>query len=260
MVRRLSIAGIVLFWILMNTALVRVWLYPETSEILTLPPVHVLKEVFLHEQTSSLAIYQDGKAVGGITLRPRRDDPNGLRIVEFTGKVLLKLPFLDQQPFSWYGSAEMNRAFALRELKLHIDTHPQTPASKPRPTAATSDAVDLEVEPLRNRANYRVSHGQKTITESTLTLDEKGARSALQILGADPSVLNQLTAGTMGMVDQFTVTARQSEVRIEGERLDVFHVAMSQGPSPMIEIDVSQLGQVLFIKTAFGFNFSPATN
>jgi len=241
----------------MNAALVRVWLYPETSEILAVPPTHVVKDVFLHEQPSNLAIVQDGKRVGGITLRPRRDDANGLRIVEFAGSMSLKLPFLSQQPFSWHGSAEMNRTFALRQLKVHLETHGTAAGSKAHAVAASSDAIDLDVDPQHKIATYHVSHDQKPVMESAITLDEKGARSALEMLGPDPALASQIDAGVMSLASQFTVAARQSEIQIHGERVAVFHVTLNQGTTPMMEADISQLGQVLFIKTALGFTLSP---
>ena len=65
------------------------------------------------------------------------------------------------------------------------------------------------------------------------------------------------TAGAGSSDTGWMITARQAQIRLHGERVDVFHVTFRQNTAPMVEIDISQLGQVLGIKTAFGFSLSP---
>jgi len=153
MLRRLTIAGIVFFWMLMNGALVKLWLYPQSSEILTVPVGHVSKLLFLHEQPSALKIYQNDRNAGNLLIQPKRDDAAGLRIVGFSGNLLLKLPLLDEQSFGWQGTATMDRAFALQHLTVTIDTHDPATSTK------------LEIDPPRRIAHYAVSRNGKVFSE-----------------------------------------------------------------------------------------------
>ena len=248
MTRRAVIAGIVVFWLGMNGALVHLWLRPETSDILSVPVSHVFKQVFLHEQTSSLAISQNGRRVGGIVLRPRREDDKNLRVLDFTGNIILKLPVLNQQPFNWRGTMELGRSLALRSLKLHVDT---------RGVSAEAMTVDLEVRPYLNTLTYNVRQNQAPVIQQTVTLDEAGARSTMRALGIDPSVLGGLGGNLQGIAGDFQFFARQSQLEIRGDRVEVFRLTLSQGGATMIVTDISQLGQVLRVKTAFGVKMAP---
>ena len=242
MLRRLTIAGIVFFWLLMNGALVKLWLYPATSEILTVPVGYVSKLLFLHEQPSALTIYQNNRRAGNLSIQPRRDDNTGLRIIEFTGALLLKLPMLDEQSFNWAGTATLDRASKLRHLTVTIDTHDPALSTK------------LDVDPPRGVAHYALSRSGKTFLEKKLTLDEQGARSVLHDLGINPDLLAQL--GTASSPGATTLTAHQSAVTVRGERVEAFHVIMRQNSTPLFEADVSQFGQVLSVNTAIGFTLA----
>ncbi len=248
MLHRLFITGIVFFWLLMTGALVQVWLDPASSEVLAVPVEHVVRQIFAHEQPSSLSILQGGQRIGTLTLRPRHFDAEGVCSVDFSGNVMIAFPFLPKQTFVWRGSARMSQSFTLRNLRLHIDA----PGQK-----ATTD---LEIDPGQNRAlcSVRQRDGEPVVTE--IPLDPKGAGKALETLGVDPAVVEQIAVGAKGGSTPFgplSVTARQSETEIEGERIQSYQVAARQNDSPLIEADISHLGQILGIKTIFGFTFAP---
>ena len=248
MIRRVAIAGIIGFWLLMNGMLVRLWLHPETSDILAIPAAHVLKQVFLHEQPSNLAISQNGSRVGGVVIRPRRSEAEGLRTVDFTGTYLLKLPMMRPQAYSWHGTVEMDRTFALRDFKLHVES---------RMASAEAIAIEVQVQPVEKKLSYSVKQGQAPVLEATVTLDEAGARSTLHALGIDPNIVGQFSADAATMAGQFKLVARQAQLSIRGDRIEVFRLILTQGATPMVQADISQLGQVLRIKTAFGIQLAP---
>ncbi len=248
MFQRLLIAGVVFFWLLMTGALVQLWVNPATSEILAVPVVHVVRQMFTHEQTSNLAVFQGNKRIGALSLQPRRFDSDGICMVDFTGNILVELPFMAEQPFSWRGTAEMDRSFALRNLKVHIDA------------LGPKISTDIEIDPGQNKAIYTIRHEDEDPVETTLTLDRKGAQDALEGLGLDPSILTQVALSAKSAADSsgsLTFTARQSETQIQGERVQTYRLSARQSSSPMVEADISHLGQILSIKTIFGFTFSP---
>ena len=248
MIRRALIAGIVVFWLVMNGMLLHLWLRPETSDILSVPVTHVFKQVFLHEQASSLAISQSGRRVGGLVLRPRHEEETGLRVLDFTGNIILKLPVLNQQPFNWRGSLKLGRDFGLRGLKLHVDT---------RGTSTEAMTVDLEVQPESNKLTYDVRQNQAPVMHQTVTLDEEGAKSTMRALGVDPAMISGFGGNFQAVAGGVHLIARQSQLEIRGDRIAVFRLTFSQGGAPMIVADISQLGQVLRVKTAFGIQMAP---
>ena len=245
MFQRIAIVFVVFFWLMMNGALIRLYLHPESSEILTIPVEHVAKQVFLHEQQSNLTIFQSGQRVGGVVIRPHRQDAKGLRLVDFSGTLTVHLPLVTSQRIAWHGEVQMDRAFALKDMDLHLVS--QDP----------SLATDVHLQPDKHLASYSVKQGDQTVTESSMTLDQAGAQSLVQSLGIEPNVLSQVNAVAVQSANAFRVSAREGQLLIHGERTDVFHIVIRQSESPIVEADISQLGQVLAIKTALGYSLAP---
>ena len=59
------------------------------------------------------------------------------------------------------------------------------------------------------------------------------------------------------MASEFKLRARQARLEIRGERVEVLRLLFNQGNTPLLQIDVSQLGQILRVKSAFGFQMAP---
>jgi len=244
---RLFIAGVVFFWLLMTGTLVQLWINPASSEILTVPVVHVFRQMFQHEQASNLAVFQGTKRIGTMTLQPRQFDSNQVCMIDFSGNVLVALPFMQEQPYSWRGTAEMSRAFGLRRLNVCID------ALGPKIN------TEIEIDVLRNLAVCSVQQNGQEAVKTEITLDRKGAEEALESLGIDPAILTQVALSAKSAAQSNAppfLTARRSETLIQGERVQTYRVTVQQSNSPMVEADISQLGQILGIRTIFGFTFS----
>mgnify|MGYP000859369838 CR=1 FL=1 len=248
MIGRLAIVLIISFWLLMNAALLRLWIDPDRSEILTIPVEHVVKQVFLHEQTSNLVILQGQQRVGALTLQPRRFPLDGSHLVDFSGNLLLQIPFVGQQPFSWRGTLEMDAAYAVRSFRVHIDS--RSPAV----------VTEIEIRPGTQEAFYSVQYEQEAPLTSTIPLTQEGITQALQAFGLDVTLLEQV----IGSIRQNSLTgnppattARQAQIRIHGERIQAFQISVTQGGNPILEADISQIGQVLGLKTSLGFNLTP---
>ena len=250
MTRRLLITAIVLFWVVMNVALIRLWLWPEGSDILTVPVAHVFKQLFLHEQPSNLAISQSGKRVGGFVLKPRHDEATGVRTVDFAGNLILKLPLMNQQPFAWRGRADLDRGLVLRKLELHFES---------RAKSESAMAVEIVVEGPEKKLTYNLQQNGQRIMGESVSLDETGARAVLTALGVDPAFVTQAaTAGTGAeLAGQFKLTARQTQLDIRGDRVEVFRLLLTQAATPLAQIDISQLGQILRVRTSLGYTLAP---
>ncbi len=248
MIGRLTIALIIGFWLMMNAALLKLWISPAQSDLLALPVEHVVKQVFQHEQTSHLVILQGQKRVGALTLQPRRFPQEGSCLVDFTGNLLLQIPFVGQQPFSWRGTLEMEADYSVRTFRVLIDSR------------SPSVVTEIEIRPQVQEAFYSVQYEQEPPLTSTIPLTQEGITTALAAFGVDLTMLEQI----VGNVRQQTasgsapsLTARQAQIEVHGERVQAFQVSLKQSGSPMLEADISQIGQVLGIKTSLGFSLTP---
>lgn len=248
MIQRLFIIGIVAFWLTMTSALLHLWVNPVNHDLLSLPVTHVARQMFHHEQASNLSIIQNGRRVGSLMLQPRRFDDQGRGMIDFSGSLMLELPFMSEQPFSWRGTAEMDSDFALRHLRVRIDAH------GPKIT------TDIELLPDEKKVIYRIGHHGEEPYESVLPLTSSGAREALESFGVDPSILNQIPTGLAAgstTENRTELTARRSEIEIQGERAQTFRVTARRSEMILMEADVSNLGQILSVKSAFGVSLHP---
>ncbi len=247
MFTRLLVIGVLVFWFVMNGALLRLWISPGASDILSIPIEHVGKQVFTHEQMSDLSIYQGNRPVGSLTLQPRRFDSRGMYLVDFSGNLLLILPFMEQQPFSWHGSLEMDQEFKIRHFRIHLD------ARLPRM------AIDLDIDPIGGEATYTIGQDGQEPHSGKVPLNEEGLKALITEVGLDPQVVQTLISGMQGgsSASGVALETRQAQIEIHGERVQAFNIKLRQETTTLLEVDISQLGQILSVKTAFGYTLAP---
>ena len=252
MFQRLLIIGIIGFWLVMTGALVHLWINPVNHDLLSIPVDHVARQMFHHEQASNLSIMRGNRRVGSLMLQPRRFDDQGVGVVDFSGSLMLELPFMSEQPFSWRGTAELDREFRLKFLRIRIDAH------------GPKIGTDIELYPEERKVVYRIGNHGEDPYESTLPLSPAGAREALESFGIDPIILSQIPLGGIGAAateksreSDLQITARRSEIDIQGERAQTFSITIRRSELNLMEVDISNLGQILSLKTAFGFGLQP---
>ena len=68
----------------------------------------------------------------------------------------------------------------------------------------------------------------------------------------DPHALPYRPAG----ISPPTVTARETQITLHGEQMEVYQVTVREGTVPMIDFYVTQLGQIVLAKTNFGYSLS----
>ena len=122
MTQRIIPGLIICFWGVMTTLLVLLEVNPDKSNLLVVPPSHVLNLMFTHEQTSELEILESGHHVGNLMLQPKLGaDPDG-RALGFLGNILIRLPDSPKkQRVTWDGTLMMDHTLATTGLELTIN-------------------------------------------------------------------------------------------------------------------------------------------
>jgi hypothetical protein len=226
----------------MTSLLIRLEINPDNSNLLTLPPSHVFKLMFMHQQISDLTITQQGKPIGNLMLRPKMDADLGTRTLIFTGGFSFLAPGAQKkQRITWDGNLVMDRAF--NTLSMALTASLQDPPYR----------IHLNVDPLAKRADYDIQLSGHPIKQSSIALNQEGVSSLLRDeLGVDPGILQNapVSVGTP------TLTAKQTELTIRKEKVVAYLLTLKQGETTVAEIYVSQLGQVLTAKTLIGYDLS----
>jgi hypothetical protein len=242
MVYRVAAIFIVLFWLTMTGLLVRKEAWPADSTLREIPVSHVVKLLFLHEQTSELNIVSEKFQLGHLRIQPRVNKETAARVIEFSGYVQLPIPGSARQRVAWNGEWEMEKTLGTRRFRLGVTMH------DPEEVRA-----EVTIIPAANRAHYELRGTGGLIEQQDYSLDEAGLREVLRFLGVD-----QMLLPTMPIRDTPpTVKARQSSMIIHGEHIDTYLVTIEHNDQTLLEIHVSQLGQILQAKTILGYTLAP---
>jgi hypothetical protein len=249
MIKRLVIAGVISFWLVMNIALVRLWLDPESSDILSVPVDHVVRQIFAHEQPSELVAFQNGNRIGNVALTPIQMEDNS-KALRFSGDAMPQIPMLGARAYRWQGSARLSSGFELESLRIQVDS--RTPNAN----------VLVEAQAQTKKITYRVITANLEPLTGEVTMDLDGLKKFLPRLGVGPEVLapevlDQIFANARDAHQKLRIKARQVQAKVREEKVEVFRIGFIQDETPLVEIDVSQLGQVTSVKTAFGFTLAP---
>lgn len=236
MVYRLFSGAIVLFWCVMSFLLVRLVVNPESSGLNDVPVSHVVRMILLGGQTSELSISENGRPAGSFSLRPKEVPADEGHTLLLSGNVVLALPFMARQRVVWQGSVKTDRAFRLDAVEglFGVRDSPNT--------------VLIEFLPGKHLFRYQVK-GENGAAGQSFPLDASGASMALKALGVDENAIDGIRKGLEAPV----MTARRSYLNIRNEKIDAYLVSIRQGEAPLAEVYVSQLGQILFVRTAFGY-------
>ena len=242
MLHRVASLLIIVFWLTMTALLVRNEFAPEGSRMREVPIGHVLKLLFIHEQTSRLNITSDAQPIGQFNLHPHIDPTTEMRVLNLDGMLHVRLGAGARQRVQWDGAVIYDRAFAFRHLDFGFTLFYPTQLK-----------VQIEVQPEANRAHVALSGATGLIDERDYTLDQAGAHELLAQMGVDPALLASFGATAVAP----TFRARQSSLLLHGERVDTYLVTIEQGGQVLADIHVSQLGNVLQMKTLLGYTLAP---
>ncbi len=235
MLARLTAAFIVIFWIAMMGLLIRNEYFPENSRLREIPPAHVLKMVFVHEQPTLLQIHSDKQLIGQLTLTPSTIDETGDRRVDFAGNVRVRLANGRKPRLAWDGRWIMGRTFKTKHLTFGITMQDFTGNQ-----VDGERRVEVEMSPAENRAHVVLKSASGIDDERDYSMDQNGARNFFRDLGIDPMMMAALTAQKSTMMTD--IHARQSSLKIHGERVETYLVSIEQAGQTMADFAVNQIG------------------
>jgi len=244
MLYRLLVVGIVLFWVSMNAALVKLWLAPSATPLSAVPVRHIVKQAFVNETFSRLSVIQNGRKIGQILLRPYGLNEEQVYSLAFYGNLFLELPFISQQPYNWRGLATFDPRMEIQTLDVEIRiSFPHT-------------HITLQIDFPNKEAFWSLQQGSEPPLEETLTLNKEGFSTVLTALGIDPVVLGQIAQSAQhaaAINSSFHLHAQKGEVSHGKNRFEGYRIKLTQGGStPLVEGEVSPVGQILAIRSAFG--------
>ena len=242
MINRGAAILVVAFWLVMSVLLIRLEVNPDKSGVLAMPPAHIFKLMFTHEQISDLRITDHAQPIGTLRLIPKSSADRTEHMLDFTGNVFVHLPDNPKkQRIAWSGILTLDRSFETRRFQLTVTLH------------EPGYSLSLDLDPVARQAAYEVKQGGRFLKKSTVTTDEKGLAALLRDeLGIDATALENVHAN----VGKPTLSAKQTELKLRKEKTIAYLLTVQQGETPVVETYVSQLGQILVVKTLFGYNLS----
>ena len=232
MLHRITALLIIGFWLAMTGLLVVRELYPNATQLNTVPMSHIGHILFQHEQSSDLVIREKQKEVGHFHIQPRMNRETDERKLEFHGNVGLSLMGAGKQRISWNGSVLLDRAYSVSSLDVIISTH--NPIHQ----------LQLAINPATNIASYNLSVEGTELERGSFTMDNKGITSLLERSGIPVGLLQTLLSNQSAMPEP-ELTARQSTLKMNGESISTFVIAASAGGQMVLEGHITQLGQML---------------
>ena len=246
MLNRLVTTTIVLFWITMTTLLVRSELWPDRSSLRMVPFEKVAKLMWFHQYASDLVVWSESRRVGHLRLHPKIREGDGARLLEYSGNVQVSLPGSSRHRISWDGVAEFDAELTMRSLLIGLDMKD-----------VTLDRAEITVVPSENRASFKLKDvSERVLNSADYTLDERGLKKILAQVDLDP-VLYDTFRSSRSTDAVATVSAQESSLIIHHERAKTYLVEVRQGGQTLIEAHISELGQVLRVKTLFGYFLAP---
>ncbi len=222
----------------MTGLLVRMEVSPRESAFLQVPLDHVLKVMFAHGLDSELSIYNDEGRMGTLSLRPRTAMVDQSRTLNFDGNLWLQLPGLERQRYHLEGTSLMTHEFALRQLLLKF--------------SMTVPAYEMEMRVDESRTlQYKLKQDGRLAEAKTIPLDDNAPAVIMAALNLDfdPALLKQ----TQSSVNPPTIFAQENQLHLRGESVEVYELIVKEGDLEVANVFVSQLGQILMAKTAFGY-------
>jgi hypothetical protein len=237
---------IIAFWITMMVLLVRNERAPGgRSPLRAVSVEHVLKLLFEHEQPSDLNIHSDRVRFGQMRIEPHVDKETGRRALDFSGTVQFGIPsLLPRQRVSWDGIIHFSPALVAERAQLGVTMHDPD-----------DSRVAVQIDLASRMANVSLAMPGGAAIQDAYTLDEAGAAKLMDQLGVDPAMVRTLVP--MHQSAPPTISAQQSILRIHGEKIDTYMVTVEQSGQTLLEFHLSQLGQILHVRTLIGYTLAP---
>lgn len=230
---------IVVFWLTMTALLLRNEVKPGDSALREVPAGHVVKLLLHHHQRSELSIMGEKMRLGTLQIDPQGKREDGLKVIDFRGRLLISVPGGERQSVAWDGEVEMNKDLAIQRFRIGVTMHD---TGKLR--------SEVTVLPGENVAHYTLSSEKGILERQDYSLDERGARDVMQQLNIDASML---PVGPMTQTKAPVIKAQQSSIQTHGERMDTYLVTVESNGQTWLEFHVDQLGHIVQASTLLGY-------
>lgn len=219
------------FWIVMSALLVRSHLNPGESGVMTVPVEHVVKLIFLHGQPSDLNIMVGDIPFGALTIRPTSTE--SIHTLECNGSARLRIPMVPRDQLIWETEVDLEPDYSFRTFRGIFRVRDR------------DVRLGVEVDAGKKVVHYRLSDRSTPAQESVVPLSREGGAQLLERSGMNPAVLSSLedSAG------ETVVSARRTDLKFRDEQLDAYQIAVKREGVVLAEVYVSQLGQILLVKT-----------
>ena len=237
MLYRLAMIGIIAFWLVMMGMLVRIETHPETTDILDVPVSFVMRLIFRHGQTSFLNVMDGDRQVGMFFLRPATTGSDG-RTLNFSGDLTVPMPAAPSQRVNFGGAIGMDAALRIRDFHADFSTR-QPPIH-----------LHLKGDEAHNSLTIETQIAGQPPISRTVPMD-----------GLAPMLTQNLSLhGVPGIsaadVSAPAVTAREAQITLRGEQLEVYQVTIAEGSAATMDFYVTQLGQIVSATTNFGYSLT----
>lgn len=237
MLYRFATIGIVGFWLVMMALLVRIETHPENTDILNIPTSYVGRIMFRHGQLSLLAIRQEDRNIGTLSLRPSITGSN-TRALDFSGSLSTQVPLSKYQRVNFHGVLDMDIGMNLLDFQFELNI--QEPRYR----------LDAEGNIARKTINLDIHDRDSLIASESLPMNASAIGPAiLQSLGLPANTQPVTAAG----ITPPAINARETQIVLHGETIQVYEIALTEGSTPVAEFYVTQLGQLVLAKSNFGY-------
>ena len=244
MLTRLVSTTIILFWITMTALLVRLEIWPDRSSLRMVPVAKVAKLMWFHQEPSDLVVWSGTRRVGHLRLHPKIRESDGVRVLEYSGNIQVRLPGSERHRISWDGVAEFDEEMQMRTLLLGLGLK-----------EVSTDRAEIVLSPSENRAHLRLLDvSGNEFNRGDYTLDERGLKKILAQVDLDPSLYDTFRSSTSVAP---TITAQESSLIIHHERTKTYLVEVRQGGQTLMEAHVSEIGTVLHVKMLVDYSLAP---
>lgn len=244
MLYRALLLLITVMFITMWTLLIRSEVQPGGNSLRALPVEGVLREMFQNEKPSQLVIHDGSQRIGALRLVGLGESPEGNRTLQYFGNAQLELPGAGTQRSAWSGEIVVTPDWALQSFTLSGASRGAARNAGP-PTQ-----LELKVSPLQQTASYVLKSGPSIIDEQAFTTDEAGLTALLDHFEIDPMWRKQFQPGHG---PKPVISARQASLEVDNVKLETALLTVVVNGQTLLEVHLSQLGEVLQAKTLFGW-------
>jgi hypothetical protein len=231
-------------FITMWTLLIRSEVQPSGNSLRALPVENVLREMFQNEKPSQLVIHDGSQRIGTLRLTGQGEAADGTRTLQYFGNAQLELPGAGPQRSAWNGEIVVTPDWQVKSFSLSAASRG---AAK---NAGPATQFELLVSPLKQTASYVLKAGPNVVDQQTYSTDEAGLTALLDHLEIDPMWWKQFRSGHG---PKPVITARQASLVVENVKLETSLLTVIVNGQTLLEVHLSQLGEVLQARTLFGW-------